>query len=64
MFDESAEKENIGDFSGVTPARQAVPTPNTVIATPSRTPGMATPGRGNCSYSQNWLSNCILKARF
>ena len=46
MFDESAEKENIGDFSGVTPARQAVPTPNTVIATPSRTPGMATPGRG------------------
>ena len=50
MFDESAEKENIGDFSGVTPARQAVPTPNTVIATPSRTPGMATPGRGNCSY--------------
>ena len=46
MFDESAEKENIGDFSGVTPARQAIPTPNTVIATPSRTPGMATPGRG------------------
>ena len=49
MFDESAEKENIGDFSGVTPARQAVPTPNTVIATPSRTPGMATPGRGTLS---------------
>merc|ERR1719356_1449962 len=46
MFDESqAEKENIGDFSGVTPARQAVPTPNRVIATPSRTPGGgATPG--------------------
>jgi len=35
--------ENIGDFTGVTPARQAQPTPNQVIATPFRTPGM-TPG--------------------
>ena len=39
-----AEKENIGDFTGVTPARQAVPTPNRVIGTPQRTPGM-TPGQ-------------------
>lgn len=37
------QEENIGDFTGVTPARQAQPTPNQVIATPFRTPGM-TPG--------------------
>ena len=35
--------ENIGDFTGVTPSRQLQPTPNQVIATPFRTPGM-TPG--------------------
>ena len=48
MFDAAEqEKENIGDFSGVTPARQAAPTPNRVIATPLRTPGGGiTPGAG------------------
>lgn len=53
-FDES-QKENIGDFHGVTPARQAQATPNQVIGTPFKTPGHGvggTPGRGMTQAGQ------------
>ena len=45
---ETETQENIGDFTGVTPSRQAIPTPNQVIGTPFRTPGVTsgqTPGQ-------------------